>query len=679
MRSRRTRTLVAAFAVSAVSAAPVAAVADPLPAPAADGAFVYVGHGDTRWSEQAVSCDTGEQQDPWQGSAGMSTGLSPGSHVISISHSFPKVETYATGLYDGVDLSDLTRLMYSSYTQPSTSDPFPPLGFRLSVDSDDDGAPDAHLYFDPAYNADQHAPLRNRWQEWDVLGGRVTLSGDAPAEDATTFADYATAHPDARMVPWDGEAGSLALIGGCWRGPLQETTNYGYYVDGVLIGLDGVTTAYRFADEWPSRPEQDFVRADDHTLYRYKRVAYDDQTGEPLEPQSSFDWVESPMPLSEVPPKGVGVLSIPLPADAVSRVEQWWTTTFDTTGLGLIKHFTYQTWSSSEDGSSKPPPYLRLDVDVDLDDAADDSIYFFPGENLGQGAPANERWQKWDAGIGLWSTSPDPGAGSLFTLRQYALEHPHATIAQTTPEFGNPGGFHLLAGGSQSGQSGGTYRVDDVVLAGYPDGGVDFEPPITDPEITVHPGRVIEGNDGSTTLPVRIRLSAREPVPVTVDVETLGGTAKPYVDFVPFEDNRFTIDTADRFATFDVQVVGDREWEPNEYFRVRIKPVTIGYVIEPVGQAWIRNDDTLVKLDAVPRADQRVDVSVATRAARPGAVVDILRGTTILYSGVLDDAGKLQRRLDQRFRPGSTVRLHARVATSNVLYRSDPIVTRIPG
>jgi hypothetical protein len=678
MRSRRTRTLVAAFAASAVVVAPTAAMADPLPAPEADGAFVYVGHGDSRWAEQAVSCDTGEQQDPLQGSAGVSTGLSPGSHSMTYEPAFPQLESYATALYDGVPLSDLTRLVYSSYTSPSGPDPVPPLGFRLSVDEDGDGAADAHLYFDPEFNADQHPPLRVRWQEWDVLGGRLTTSGGAPSDEAVTFADYVAAHPDARLAPWAGEAGAVALIAGCWRGP-AEATDVEYYVDGVVIGLDGLTTAYRFANERSSFPEQDFVRADDYTLHQYMRVAYDDQTGEPLEPQSSYDWVVSPSPIpsSEVPPKGVGVLSIPLPADSAGRVEQWWTTTFDTTGLGLIKHLTYQTWSSSDDGSAKPPPYLRLDVDVDLDDAADDSIYFFPGENPGQGAPANERWQTWDAGIGLWSTSPDSGAGSLFTLRQYALEHPHATIAQATPEFGEPGGFNILVGGSQTGQSAATYRIDDVVLAGFPDGGVDFEPPITDPEITVHPGHAVEGNDGSTTLPVRIRLSAWEPVPVTVDVETLGGTAKPYVDFVPLEEHWLTIDTANSFATFDVQVVGDRDWERNEYFRIRIKAVNTGYVTEPVGKAWIRNDDTLVKLNAVPRADRRLDVSVSTHAPQPGAVVAILRGTTVLLSGALDDMGNLQQRIDKRFRPGTIVRLRAQVETPDGPYTSDPIVVRV--
>ena len=64
-----------------------------------------------------------------------------------------QTELYRTDAYDGVALSDLTRLAYSTFARPTSGNgDRQPTYLRLSVDTDDDGVRDDSLYFFPANN-----------------------------------------------------------------------------------------------------------------------------------------------------------------------------------------------------------------------------------------------------------------------------------------------------------------------------------------------------------------------------------------------------------------------------------------------------------------------------------------------------------------------------------------------
>src|SRR5690348_2195903 len=169
------------------------------------------------------------------------------SHKITIGESSAQTELYRTDAYDGVKVSDLTRLEYSELARPTTSGDRQPVYLRLSVDNNGDGDTDASLFFYPANNTDQNTIANNAWQTWDVSGGTIDVDGDNGG--TTTLADYATAHPTATLVndkfDPNHDAGSLSLIaGGALGGDTDPQINGEYFVDRVIVGKSGQDTLY---------------------------------------------------------------------------------------------------------------------------------------------------------------------------------------------------------------------------------------------------------------------------------------------------------------------------------------------------------------------------------------------------------------------------------------------------
>jgi len=174
---------------------------------AAQPSTAYEVTGHTGWYTQAYeNFETGGYLTPQQADVAgpQRAPFGSGSHKVTIGESSAQTELYRTDAYDGVLVSDLTRLEYSTLARRvSGTGDRQPTYLRLSVDTDDDGDIDDSLFFFPANNGDQHAVVNGQWQHWDVANGVVNVDGDGGA--TTTLAHYAASHDGASS---EGEGGT---------------------------------------------------------------------------------------------------------------------------------------------------------------------------------------------------------------------------------------------------------------------------------------------------------------------------------------------------------------------------------------------------------------------------------------------------------------------------------------
>jgi hypothetical protein len=115
---------------------------------------------------------------------------------------------------------------------------------------------------------------------------------------------------------------------------------------------------------------------------------------------------------------------------------------------------------------------------------------------------------------------------------------------------------------------------------------------------------VLEGTSGNRAVAFTVTLSRKSPLPVTVDYQTVAGTAKAPSDFVA-RTGTLTIPANATAAVVNVQVKGNAVVEPNETFKLRISNPSSGGIKRGNGTATILNDDP-------PRAGIRVGVGNAT-------------------------------------------------------------------
>ena len=90
----------------------------------------------------------------------------------------------------------------------------------------------------------------------------------------------------------------------------------------------------------------------------------------------------------------------------------------------------------------------------------------------------------------------------------------------------------------------------------------------------------VEGDSGTTTVPVTVQLSTVSESPVTVyysvvEQPLLSTAATPWVDFVP-ESGSVTIEPGQTQGTINVTVYGDTSYEADELIRVELTGVSGG-------------------------------------------------------------------------------------------------------
>jgi len=143
-----------------------------------------------------------------------------------------------TSLYNGIALSSLTSLSYSTYDTVNNGQQFPYLKIYLNNG-------DA-LYFEPPYQTaatgnpalpDQGPTVLNEWQTWNALSGGWwdDSGGFTPGTGVGSLATYLSTN-------------SAVLIEGISLrvGYASPSDNFNGYVDNVTVGTASATTTYDF-------------------------------------------------------------------------------------------------------------------------------------------------------------------------------------------------------------------------------------------------------------------------------------------------------------------------------------------------------------------------------------------------------------------------------------------------
>jgi hypothetical protein len=694
--SRRKQRIGAAAAGSLVCAlgAPVVAFAAPVPA------TTSTTDGSAAWIAQAYeNTDNGiyltPQQSDVEGPARAPFGA--GSHRMVIGQSTVQTELYRTPKYDGTLLEDISRLEYSTFARRTNGEGAlrQPAFLRLNVDVDGDDATDQQLFFFPANNADQQSVANGVWQHWDVANGVVNVGGDTGVSGSTTLAAYAAAHDGATLVnnadANDGtettaDGGAIALIvGGNNSGSSDAQANGEYFVDRVVVGVEGADTLFDLgAKTGLQTTATSSVTVDPNNLQGWYHEAYD-----------AVDYLDSNQTFVDGPgatPAGGGALRFALSTSTnEERVELFRTTKFDGTLVRDLHTLKFSTFQRATGSNTTPqqPVYARLSVDTNGDEKLDDTLYYIPANN---GTVAQSAWQSWDAAAGLWNVDSDEGKSKAVTLAQYLVAHPDAVIIKNAWENRPGGGVAFLVGASGANQMDGEYFLDGVSIAtadaatGRSVSVKNFDLDSVAPSVSVGDApRVSEGNRG-TAITFPVTLSRAVPRAVAVDYATVAGTAKAGEDFTA-ASGTLTIPAGATSGSITVKVNSDKVRESHEALSVKLTARDYGTVAKAVAASGILNDDTRVVLDLdtvkskaknkAKVAKRSVKATVKTKAPASGAAVRLFRvvkGEDVrIVKDELNKKGRLSTVLDEQFKKGKKIKLFAKVRTQNGVYVSETV------
>ena len=196
------------------------------------------------------------------GPGGQPGGLLPGS-VEYHTNSAPggKPQLYAPAALTGVKFTDLTALTYLSYISAYANGGAwltHTVNVKIDLDGDLVGTPTdrATMVFEPCYTVNFcTGPIQplNTWATWDALApgaiwwSTASIPGTAFVVPFNSFAPLTslyTAYPNARIMFLEIQAGQ-GSGGPPWN-------NFVGNLDGVTIGVQGVSTTYDFEPDLPS-------------------------------------------------------------------------------------------------------------------------------------------------------------------------------------------------------------------------------------------------------------------------------------------------------------------------------------------------------------------------------------------------------------------------------------------
>ena len=219
----------------------------------------------------------------------------------------------------------------------------------------------------------------------------------------------------------------------------------------IVLSALGVTGA--FADGTPS---SDSIVVRDGADW-YTQAYEDTATGDYTDPQQSD--VTGP----QRAPFGPGSHKMTIGQFAV-QTELYRTDNYDGVNLGDLTRLEYSTFARSTNGGSlRQAPYLRLSVDDDANGSLDTSLFFFPGNNQAQQEVANGEWQNWDVTNGVINVNGDSGSGDT-TLETYAANHPDAVLVNDPYDETHDAGAVSVIAGDANTMTNGEYFVDRVIV-----------------------------------------------------------------------------------------------------------------------------------------------------------------------------------------------------------------------
>lgn len=114
-------------------------------------------------------------------------------------------------------------------------------------------------------------------------------------------------------------------------------------------------------------------------------------------------------------------------------------------------------------------------------------------------------------------------------------------------------------------------------------------------QLTISDVSVLEGDSGTVTAVFTVTLAPTSTQQVTLDYETVDGTAVGTSDYVPDNDT-LTFAPGQTSQTITILVNGDTDDEPDETFSVYLSNPTNADILDGQGQAMIIDDDGLPSL-----------------------------------------------------------------------------------
>lgn len=213
--------------------------------------------------------------------------MGAGSAELSVGADGDSAAQFRHAVANGTPLADITALRYSTYvTDPGSGGQAAYI--ILNVDLDNNGTTDDQLFFEPVYQSGAYGgatvpnqcaghPLcvaTDTWQTWDALhGGWWALSAGTFGPPLTTLAEYAAAHPGARLA--NTASGSLRFVAGFGAGAWD---NFVGNIDAVTVGLGASVTTYNFEADG----DGDGVNDDDDNCPTVPNAGQADNDGDTL-------------------------------------------------------------------------------------------------------------------------------------------------------------------------------------------------------------------------------------------------------------------------------------------------------------------------------------------------------------------------------------------------------------
>jgi hypothetical protein len=164
--------------------------------------------------------------------------------------------------------------------------------------------------------------------------------------------------------------------------------------------------------------------------------------------------------------------------------------------------------------------------------------------------------------------------GILYTQRGLTAAHGNLVRGDTRPETDTTFRLELLASPLP------TIRTSAVVTIANDDL----------PQVSVQFQNVREGNSGITLAAVPILLDPPAPFPVDVSYRVESDTATAGIDFLA-QSGSIRFQPGEQTNVINVQVLGDADFEPAEFIRIRLTEAASATWTQPTGTVQILNDD----------------------------------------------------------------------------------------
>jgi chitinase len=184
-----------------------------------------------------------------------------------------------------------------------------------------------------------------------------------------------------------------------------------------------------------------------------------------------------------------------------------------------------------------------------------------------------------------FNTSDGTATAADYRTQSGTLTFPAGTMTQLVT---------VLVSGDRLMESSETFKVVLSAAEGATIGDAEGNVTITDndaqPTLTVDDDTVTEGTDGTVYARVTIRLSDRASVPVTVAYATAGNSATGPGDFTR-TTGTLTFPVGATTAMVLVPIVGDRQREATEKFRLVVSAPTNARIVDAEGVVTVMDDD----------------------------------------------------------------------------------------